>query len=416
MSKQISRISFPLFLIWPLGGFITSLFHVRSRSSAFFYVAFCMLFGYAISFQNDSADSYRYAQAFNEFTHMSFSDIISVYKAGGFRDIYRMLLFSLLAPLTNNPKVMYAIAGLVFGIFSWKSLNIFVKERGGKWDFYMFMLTFIFFIHIGIPSINGFRFWTGAIVLFYASLQFIYYRKSTWIIGILAAPLFHYSFLLFIPFIIIYRFIAPLLITKKGINKVLIFSFVFIFALSFVAETNPINLGFITESDIMLGSVSDRIAYVNSDKVSEIVASRGETSSFVRVNTIFGVISKSYLFLFVIFLLKLRRKFPESDRQRINQQLAFVIFLLTVGYFASMFPSGARFLTISNKFLFFTAAQIYGLAPLKSFKKWILLSIPVYSFTIAFNYFLLPIMLLSPTFWYGNLFWILFEGIGFTMK
>lgn len=416
MNRQISRFSFPLFMIWPLGGFITSLFHVRSRSSAFFYVAFCMLFGYSISFQNDSADSYRYAIAFNEFSYLSFSDIISLYKAGGFRDIYRMLLFSLVSPLTNNPKVMYAFAGLLFGIFSWKSLNIFVRERGGKWDFYMFLLTFIFFFFIGITSINGFRFWTGAIVLFYASMQFIYFRKALWIIGVLAAPLFHYSFLLFIPFILIYRFIAPLLITKKGINKSLLISYVILFVMSFLTESNPINLGFITESDNIGGAISSRIDFINSDKVSEIYASRGESSLFVKIDRVFGMISKTFLFLFVFFLLSRLNKTPESVREKITQQLTFVVFLLTVGYFASMFPSGSRFLAISNKFLFFVAAQMYSLAPVKSFKRWVLLLIPVYSFSIAFNLFLLPIMILSPTFWYGNLFWIIFEGIGFAMK
>src|SRR5690606_9153481 len=102
MFKKISRISVPLFFIWPLGGFITSLFNIRSKTSALVYIGFAMIFGYAISFSNVSADSFRYAQAFGRFDNtLTYNKIVEMYQSGELRDMYRVLLFYFTSIFTN---------------------------------------------------------------------------------------------------------------------------------------------------------------------------------------------------------------------------------------------------------------------------------------------------------------------------
>src|SRR5690554_4004985 len=134
MYKKIARLGFPMFFVLPIVGFLLSLLNIRSRSSAFVYIAFAMLFGYAISFSDISADSYRYAQAFGRFDDtLPYSRIVEMYQSGELRDMYRVLLFYFTSIFTNNPKVMYAFAGLIYGVFSYLSLRVFVKERGKRW-------------------------------------------------------------------------------------------------------------------------------------------------------------------------------------------------------------------------------------------------------------------------------------------
>src|SRR5690606_40147437 len=183
MNKKIAGLGIPLFFILPWLGFLLSLFDLKSKRSAFVYIAFAMLFGYAISVSNSSADSYRYAQAFAHFDNtLDYDRIVQLYRMGELRDMYRLLLFYFTSIFTNNPKVMYAFAGLVYGIFSYLSLRIFIKEYQGKWDRYVLVLALIFFTYISLSNINGFRFWTGALVLFYAVYNFIIERKNKWFI------------------------------------------------------------------------------------------------------------------------------------------------------------------------------------------------------------------------------------------
>ncbi len=413
MNKKIAKIALPLFIIWPLGAFICSLFDIKSKKSAFVFVVFAMLFGFSISFSDTSADSYRYAEAFKRFDNtLTYSSIVDMYRSGELRDMYRLLLFYFTSLFSNNPKVMYAFAGLIYGVFSYLSLRVFVNERGPRWDRYMFVLALLFFTYSSLANINGFRFWTGGLVLFYSTYNFIIQKKTGWGIGILITPLFHYGFVLIVPILILYRFIEWFMYNSQTVRPILFYFFIIAYFASWVLGTNVINLSFLSQTDAFSGAIGDRLDYVNSAEIAELVNKRSESSIFLSVQKYFNYGIKIYIFIAVLYVRKWIGKMS-GDKTEYTRLFAFVLFYYAVALLATSIPSGARFLNIAHLFMFILLGKLYVIHKKKSMKRLIIWSLPAFSFTIAFTNFMLPILILSPTVWYGNLFWIFIEGMYF---
>lgn len=413
MFKKISGLGLPMLVLLPVVGFITSLFDIRSRSSAITYVGFAMLFGYAISFSDESADSYRYATAFSNFDNtLDYNTIVSMYRNGELRDLYRVLLFYFTSLFTQNPKVMYAFAGMVYGILSYKSLCIFVNEYKVKLDPYVFILALVFFTYASLANINGFRFWTGGLVFFYFTYTYIVERKNIFFLGILLAPFFHYGFVLIMPVIIIYKLIERFLYYSTNVNSILFYVFVLTFFASWILNTNSINLGFLTQSDALSGAIGSRLDYVNSSGVATLVETRKDNSLFLNVQKYFDYGIKIYVFVTILYLHKLLSRMT-GNKLAYTRLFAFVLFFYAFAFIATSFPSGARFLNIAHLFFIILVGKFYAIYQGKNLKTLILFSLPVFSFNIAFINGMLPLLILSPTFWYGNVFWILIEGWDF---
>ncbi|WP_316790879.1 EpsG family protein [Pedobacter frigoris] len=416
MLKRIGGFGFPLLFALPVAGFFASLCNIRSKSSAFVYVAFAMLFGYAISFSDPSADSYRYAEAFQRFDNtLNYNTIVQLYRNGELRDMYRLLLFYFVSLFSSNPKVVYACAGLVYGIFSYLSLLIFVRERGNKWDKYTLALALVFFTYISLASINGFRFNTGALVLFYSTYQFIIKRKTIWVFGILITPLFHYGIILMIPVILFYKLVERLLYTKDEVKSILFYAFILAFIASWILGANSINLSFLSQADVLSGAVGARMNYINSSEVANLVENRGESSLFLGIQKYFGYGIKIYVFVVILFLRKLLNR-AKKDKIEFSRLFAFVLFFYSVAFIASSIPSGGRFLNIGHLFMILLLGRCYAVYKGEDIRKLILWALPVFSFNIAFINFMLPFLILSPTIWYGNLFWIIIEGLDFYLS
>jgi hypothetical protein len=413
MNKKNAGLGFPVFFLVPWLGFVLSLQNLRSKTSAFVYIAFAMLFGYAISFADSSADSYRYAQSFARFDNtLDYNILVYMYRTGELRDLYRVLLFYFTSIFSTNPKVMYAFAGLVYGVFSYLSFTIFVKERGEKWDQFVVILALVFYTYISLANINGFRFWTGAMLFFYATYNFIILKRSIWVLGILATPLFHYGFMLAMPLMILYRFIHPLLYNDKSVSKNLYYFFIIAFMASWVLGTNSINLGFLSQVSSLSGEVGNRMEYVNSEDITNLVDNRRENSLFLGVQQYFLDGIKIYVFIVVLFLHKQIKKMA-GNKKVLTNLLAFVLFFYTFAFIANSFPSGGRFMNIAHLFFIILLVKFYSSYQTKNIKIVISWALPVFSFNIAFTNFMLPLLILSPTFWYGNLFWIIIEGLDF---
>lgn len=414
--KKLSGLGFPIFFLLPIFGFFLSLFDIRSKSSAFVYIAFAMLFGFAISFSNTSADSFRYAEAFARFDNtLDYNTILQMYHNGELRDVYRLLLFYFVSLFSSNPKVMYAFAGLFYGVISYSILRIFVKERGSKFDNYVIVLTLVFFTFSSLSNINGFRFHTGAILLFYAIYNVIIQKHWIWIIGVLITPFFHYGFVPIVPILVLYAFTDYLLYNKERVQPLLFYAFVVAYLASWILGTNAINLSFLSQTEVLSGAVGERIAYVNSEEVGELVENRAESSFFLSVQNYFNYAIKVYVFIVILYVRKLLNMNP-GNKLLFNRLFAFVLFFYAVAFIISSIPSGGRFLSIAHMFLMLLLVKIYSIYEGEYLKRIILWAIPVFSFHILFINLMLPFLVLTPTFWYGNVFWIIFEGLDFILS
>jgi hypothetical protein len=89
------------------------------------------------------------------------------------------------------------------------------------------------------------------------------------------------------------------------------------------------------------------------------------------------------------------------------------MFFYSFAFIATSFPSGARFLNIAHLFLMVLMLKLYVKTSTRYFQKIIGWSLPAFSFNILFTNGMLSWLILTPTFWFGNFFWIIIEGLDF---
>jgi hypothetical protein len=412
--KKPSLLNIPIFLFFPFIAFLISLRHLNTKTNAVIFVLFCILFGYAFTFQFDSADSYRIALVFHEFDYDSITDVIPLYLLGITPDLYEFFSFTLIKKFSNNPKMVFAFFGLVFGVFWYLSLGVFTKEKGSTTDFYIHLLFFIFLIFNPITNVNGVRFNTAIWIFFYAAINIVLYNKKRYLFLLFLTPLIHFSFLIPSSVIVVFYSSQRILFSKDKINTFLYFLFVFSFVVSWILETNIINLDFLS-SVIPSDSISNKIDKYNSDEMTELYQKRASESIFLKVSSFFLTLLKICVFFFIVYTRKLLKKIKEPN-PLLNKLLAFVLFYFSFAFIISTLPSGTRFLMIGYLFFIIFILKLYLKYGDRTIKNYILLLLPILSFKFFFNVVFLSFTLTSPTIWYGNVFWIIYEGIGFTFS
>ena len=154
-----------------------------------------------------AADSARYARQLIEAHNqpLSWSYFLSMlYAEGGFVDIYQPFVTWLVAIFTDNPRILMAIFGAVFGFFYAQNLwMVFsrIKARVG-WLLFFFMLAFA--LVNPIWNINGVRMWTAAQIFLYGVFRLSLENDKKGFIWAATSILVHFSFLF--PFALLLSF------------------------------------------------------------------------------------------------------------------------------------------------------------------------------------------------------------------
>ncbi|WP_151674609.1 EpsG family protein [Patiriisocius marinus] len=409
MKKTKIDLRIPLFFIWPFGAFLVSFNTIASRKSQIIYIFFNTLFGYSFAFTDVSADSYRVAFGFNEFYYRNLSTIFNEYLNGYHTDLYRYSAISLVKNFTNNPKLLFAFLGFVFGVFSYKSVKLFLKVKGIEKSFSIFILCLVFISLNSVVSINGARFYTAAIICLCSVINLMVYNNRLWLLGLLSTFLFHFSFLMIIPFLLIFYLFRKRLFKTEQTSSWIFTIFIITFFSSFILESNIINLGGI--SSMLLPSIASKVDMYNSSEMTELYSERTK-SFFHTVTATFNYFSRFYIF-FLIFKIKKMLKDCSVETPELNSLFNFVLLFFSITFMLTLFPSGGRFMTISTQMFFFFLIRFYVHFKSNTLQKYILGFVPVYSFFILFNVVYLGFILTSSKIWYGNIFWIIYEGMGY---
>ena len=412
MKKKLSDWGPVFLLIFPFLGFIIALTDIKSTKSKYIYILFSGIFGYSFSFADPSADSFRYAVTFHDFDNtLNINTIIQMYKNGELIDLYRVTLFYFVSLFSENPKVLFSIAGLIYGYLSYKAMLIFNIENqaANKKSAYFIILFLIFYSSISISNINGFKFNTGALLLFLSTYNIFLKNKKKWIIGLLITPLFHYSFIIVLPFFIFYLFYP-----KKTSINVIYTIFIISFFASWILKTNSINFNFLGIQDDSLGAIGSRMKYVSSEETAELVDKRKVNSIFLRVQDIFNNAIRIYSFIVIVQFKKIMDKKTTIDPD-LNKYFSFVAFFYSFTSIGLSFPSGIRFMNIAHLFLMILTSKFLIEFHYKKIKNLILMALPLFIFNILFINFLIPILILDFSFWFKNIFWNLISGIDFNL-
>jgi|26BtaG_2_1085354.scaffolds.fasta_scaffold00671_5 hypothetical protein len=412
MKKKLTVLGIPLLFILPWVSYLISLANIKSKMSAFIFIFFAGFLGYSIGFTNPSADSYRYAEAFMRFERPdSYLAIIQIYLDGGFRDIYLTSLFYITSFFSESPNVVYAIAGVIHGTIVYLNLRILIHERGSQTNRYTLILALLFITSCSLIGVNAFRFNTGAMLAFYCIYKLMIENKKLWLIGLFLTPLMHYSFILLIPVILILKLALPFTYNSSNVRPVVLYIFIATSILTLFVDTNLFNLGFLTQLDIVPDAAANRIDYVNSDEVSEIVEARAGDSLFLKVSSYFNYLITAYV-LVVMLYIKRFIKNSVDELVSLNLMFSFTLLYYSFANIALSFPSGSRFMVIAHMFLIILLSKFYRNYKSSKIRRLILISILPFLFKILFTNIMLPILILTPAFWYGGFVGVVLENLG----
>ncbi len=408
-------MSFFWFLINPIVGFLRAMKNLRGIDALIVFVLFYGIYGYATSFELTSADSYRIGARFCQ-TEYSLRLVWQMYINGTIPDVYLVLVFSILKPFTNNPKVLMGVFGLVMGVFASLSIRQLYNVWQSKRTTYFYLIVFFYFLIISFFNIQTVRFNTASSVFSYFVIQYLYFGKKDAFWGIAVTPLIHFGY-----WVAIIAFAAYILIVKLFNSTRLCY---WIMALSFVAYLSLPQ----SAIDDMMSVDEDTEVFVNNSAINRKITSYSkatektpdktyykEESRYRQANSVFtrtfDYINKIGMFLFLSFFYTKRKSIVQAKDSK--NFFNYVLFSFAVGYIASLFMNcGGRFVALANMLFLFWFLSVFQHNYSIRWKKYAMLFILVYFYNIAFFFFNVA-RVVTPMFWGVPPIITFLDGLGF---
>ena len=386
--------------------------------NGFVFVAFYALYGYAISFNLTSADSYRIAARFCQ-TNFSFDQVWYMYQAGLLTDVYLIFIYSIVKLFTNNPKVLFGLLGSIMGFFSYLSIRQLYAVWKLKRDKYFYIIVFFYFLTISFFNINGIRFWTATSCFSYFAIQYLYFNKRYAIIGVLLTPLIHFGYMLgvvaFLAFLLVQKFL-------KG-TRLFYFIFVCSFIVNLVMPQSAVDdiMGSNGDTETFSSNSAVNSKYRNYRITSENIEkgekrSKKDQTLYRKANSaytkFFDWVNKIGMFIMLSVLYRKRNNFVQNDKQA--NFFKFVLFMFSFGFIVTiLIGSGGRFIRLANLLYVFWFLTVYQQNSSESWKKYTKLLILINFYALTFLLFNAP-RLVTPLFWLMSPIVTLLDGVGFS--
>jgi len=335
--KNLFKVS-----LWLFNPFIALIYALRKFARIQEFPWFLMSFYFGISFvvSFTGADSERYAMKLIEFSQnpISFVDLLLKFYAdeGGYIDIYQQLVTWMVAIFTDNPKFLFGIFAVVFGYFWYKSIEIIIKSSNVENIKSNFLWLVIFMILMTNPiwHINGARMWTAVQIFMYGILciEVKNYKKGYfWIFSTL---LVHIS----LGSILIWYLIYKLLPLKK--SNILFYAYLITFFFGQL-EIQTLEVLF----NKLPGFLSGKKSYIKEEYIEEIDTINQNASLLYKFASQLG---KYIILLIIIYVYQ-----KSFLKDKINNVLFLKVFNLSLfmsifANLAASFPSGGRFLLLTN--------------------------------------------------------------------
>jgi len=330
------------FFVWPFGVLLAALRHWDRPWSKNVFWIFCIFFGYTfIIGKLVSDDAARHATVFIEYARsdLSLRELWSSFysESSNYVDIASPLISYLVSRITNNPSILFAVFGLIFGYFYSRNIWYVLGQMKGKITgiVVLYILTFALFIPIWV--IGNFRMWAAAQIFLFGALPYLLEGNSKRLFWSGVSFLFHFSFLF--PLVVLFLFIF----LKNRLN----IYFVFFIVTAFIKE---IDLQWVGSALSFLPDIFDsKISAYTSPVYAELELIDDQSYNWYIVYSNVGIRWVTYTFvLFVYFFSrKILNGFP-------NLTTLFNFSLLFYGCanIFSLVPSGGRFLILACTFMF----------------------------------------------------------------
>lgn len=342
--QETNRIyHFFLWLVWPIMTLYLGIKYIRTPLALPLLSLFSLFFGltFVINYQTD-ADSVRYAQEFislNE-RNLSIGDIGDyLFRSEESKvDLYQPLITWFLSNFTDNPKILFAVFGLIFGIFHIKNTLLVIHQTPEKAGFIITLLLLTFVLINPIWSINGVRMWTAAQIFIYGLLtSYLVGNKSRGLIWCIASVFVHFSFLFPVLLILLYRVIPK--------NMAVLFGF---FIVSF--SISQLNLDIMRQYVELLPALfQEKVMMYTKEAVVEKFLEEGESPVplgwhvILANNLLRYFVAASLVFLYVRYVM-----YKDIFTENLRVFLALGLFFSAFANISALIPSGSRFLVIGD--------------------------------------------------------------------
>lgn len=330
------------FLIWPFGTLVAALKNWRKQISRNVFWLFCVFFGFTFVFAGEGgADSARYADWLVQYAH-SDMDLKELWRSlysdtSGYVDILQPIVTYLVSRFTDNPTILFAVFGLIFGYFYSRNIWYILGKIEGEVTVVLFVLILTFSLINPIWNINGFRMWTAAQIFLYGTLIFLFESKGKGLIWAAVSVFVHFSFILPLSTLILFYFI------KNKTNLYLVFFII----TSFLKE---LDLAVVRDSlSFLPGFLQTRVSgYTNLD-YAEFRADRQELGNWYIKYSAVGIKWVVYATAISIHLFCL--KYLEQ-RKALLSLFCFSLLLYSFANIFSLVPSGGRIVVVANTFMY----------------------------------------------------------------
>ena len=287
----------PVLLLWII-------FKCRSEKlSRIAITLFCVAFGLTMEMGNSTSDGIRHiARVEYYYMDMGWSQFLSelgqIFLLKGTPapvfDPFIHIISFLAGGVAQQPLLLYALSGLVFGWFF--SGTVLIALRNLKWAKVTYILAFVIALALllrGIQYIQSIRMWTGMWIVLYGAFSYCIDRRKSGLVTILFAPLVHFAYLVIVPVIL-----AAILFRKK--RKLI--TWVFLATAVFSFDLRPATMVDFESSELL----ESRASYVKEDSdvsaFSEF-ASRAQSTSLHNAATRAGVPKIGYSLFAAVLLL-----------------------------------------------------------------------------------------------------------------
>jgi len=330
------------FFLWPFGLMLASFKHWDRPWSKNVFWLFCIFFGFTfIIAEEGGADSDRYAQLFLQYAHSnpSLKELLNSFysESSNYVDIAQPLITYIVSRLTHNPSILFGIFGLIFGYFYSRNIWLVLNKIKGNFSTIVILYIVTFILINPIWNINMFRMWTASQIFIYGTLLYLLEGKKKSLIWSGVSVLFHFSFLF--PCTILFLFI----LLKNRLN---VYLFFFIIT-SFINELNLQSLQ--SSLSFLPAAFQFRVgSYTDIEYAEEISLQTQSLNWYVPLS------SKALTWAAYIMVLftYLNYRIILKERRDLMTLLCFSLLLYGFANIFSLVPSGDRFLTVANSFMF----------------------------------------------------------------
>lgn len=324
-----------LFLLWPFGMFIRALFVYGkpwAKNVVWLFVAF---FGFTLIF-GESKDANRYVERFLQMQdfHWNFDEFFMLLynDETKYVDIVQPLLSFILSRFTDDPRILLAVFGLIFGYFYSRNIWFLIDYHGKRLKPEVVFLVLTFSLIVGFWEVNGFRFWTAAHVFVLGAFQYFYGQSKRGLLVAVSSVFFHAAFALPV-FLLLFH--IPLCQQLKVFYVLFVLSF-------FISE---IDFAFIRENLMFLPALFYERA---SQYISEEVAARRlEQAANLSWHAVYyGKALKAAMLILGSYFIYARRSLPNV--KILPALVSFSYLLYGVSNILSVVPSFGRFLFLAS--------------------------------------------------------------------